>query len=57
MEVSFMDRHDDDISNDENVLSFDIPDEALERAAGLTDGSAWTMNYCTYNYLQCGPIG
>lgn len=47
----------DDVSTDENGLIFIIPDDALERAAGLTDGPAWTMNYCTYNYYQCGPIG
>ena len=47
----------DDVSADENVLTFDVPDDALERAAGLTDGQAWTLNYCTYNYYQGGPIG
>jgi len=44
-----MDGH-DDVGNDENVLAFNVPDDALERAA-------WTLNYCTYNYYQCGPIG
>ena len=55
-EVHSMDKN-DDVSADENVLTFDVPDDALERAAGLTDGQAWTLNYCTYNYYQCGPIG
>ena len=50
-----MDGH-DDASNDENVLTFNVSDDALERAAG-THGQAWTLNYCTYNYFQCGPIG
>jgi hypothetical protein len=47
----------DDVSTEENILVFNAPDEALERAAALTDGPAWTMNFCTYNYYQCGPIG
>jgi hypothetical protein len=34
-----------------------ISDGALERAANLNDSRAWTWNYCTYNYYQCGPIG
>ena len=51
-----MDRN-DDVSTDESVLTFNVSDDALERAAGLTDGLAWTLNYCTYNYYQCGPIG
>jgi len=46
----------DDVSTEENILVFNAPDE-LERAAALTDGPAWTMNFCTYNYYQCGPIG
>jgi len=50
-----MDKY-DDASTDENVLIFNVPDEALERAAG-TQRQAWTLNYCTYNYYQCGPIG
>ncbi|MGC2078435.1 MAG: hypothetical protein WA728_20840 [Xanthobacteraceae bacterium] len=47
----------DDIGTDEKVLAFDVSDDALERSATLTDGQAWTWNYCTYNYYQCGPIG
>ena len=51
-----MDRN--DVSNDENdVLAFNLPDDELERAAGVADSPAWTLNYCTYNYYQCGPIG
>src|SRR5262245_55912749 len=46
-----MDKY-DDASTDENVLIFNVPDEALERAAG-TQGQAWTLNYSTYNYYQC----
>ena len=51
-----MDRN-DDVSTDENVLTFNVSDDALERAVGPTDGQAWTLNYCTYNYYQFGPIG
>jgi hypothetical protein len=47
----------DDVGNEENVLTLDIPDDVLERAAPLADGPAWTLNFCTYNYYQCGPIG
>jgi hypothetical protein len=47
----------DGIGTDEKVLAFDVSDDALERSANLTDGQAWTWNYCTYNYYQCGPIG
>jgi hypothetical protein len=46
-----------DVSTDDNVLVFDVPDEVLERAAGVNNGPAWTLNFCTYNYYQCGPIG
>jgi hypothetical protein len=51
-----MDRN-DDVSAEENVLSFNVSDDALECAADLADGQAWTLNFCTYNYYQCGPIG
>jgi hypothetical protein len=47
----------DDASAEDHVLIFNASDDALERAAGVTAGQAWTMNYCTYNYYQCGPIG
>jgi hypothetical protein len=46
-----------DVSTEEDILIFNVPDEALERAAGLTYGPAFTMNFCTYDYYQCGPIG
>ena len=45
----------DHVNTDENVLTFNVADDAL--SAGLTDGPAWTLNFCTYNYYQCGPIG
>jgi hypothetical protein len=51
-----MDKY-DEVDTDESVLIFNVPDDALEHVAGLSDGPAWTMNYCTYNYYQCGPVG
>jgi len=51
-----MDRY-DDVGAEENLLDSNIPDDALERAAGPIGAPVWTMNYCTYNYYQCGPIG
>jgi len=56
MEVGLMDRT-DDVITDENILTSSVSDDALERAAGRADGQAWTLNFCTYNYYQCGPIG
>ena len=42
---------------EENVLTFEVSDEALEHAASPADAAALTWNFCTYNYYQCGPIG
>jgi hypothetical protein len=39
---------------DEDILTFDVPDDALERAAGVTDGSAMTLVYCTHVWYNCG---
>ena len=50
-----MDKYDDGI--DENILSFSGSDDELERAAAAPEGQAFTLNFCTYNYYQCGPIG
>ena len=47
----------DDVKTDENGLTCKVSDDALERAAGCADGQAWTLNFCTYDYSQCGPIG
>jgi hypothetical protein len=38
---------------DEAVLTFDIPDDALERAAAVAGGQAVTVAYCTFWY-HCG---
>jgi hypothetical protein len=35
---------DDDVDVREKVLIFNVPDDALERAAGPTGGQKWTWN-------------
>jgi hypothetical protein len=37
----------------EDILTFDVADEALERAAAVTDRRAMTIAYCTHWY-ECG---
>ena len=37
----------------EDILTIDVPDEAVERAAAVTDGRAMTIAYCT-NWNECG---
>ena len=37
---------------DEKILTFDVPDDALERAAGSDGQVAHTIGYCTHWY-QC----
>jgi hypothetical protein len=32
---------------DEDILTFDVPDEAVERAAAVTDGQVITVGICT----------
>jgi hypothetical protein len=39
--------------NDEDILAFDVPDDALERAGGITDRRVITLIYCTQD-LSCG---
>jgi hypothetical protein len=41
--------------NDENILTFDVPDDALERVAGITDKRVITLIYCTQD-LSCGDV-
>ena len=38
---------------DADILTFDIPDEALERAANA-EQKAFTMLYCTNPWYNCG---
>jgi len=37
---------------DEDVLTFDVPDAALERAASA-EGQATTWVYCTHPWYHC----
>ena len=38
---------------DEDILTFDVPDDALERAAPVADRRIMTL-YCTKDPLSCG---
>jgi hypothetical protein len=38
---------------DEDILTFDVPDDALERAAPVADRRIITL-YCTHDPLSCG---
>ena len=41
----------------ENILTFDVPDDALERAAAVSDGQAAHMiGYCTHWYHCNWPL-
>ena len=39
---------------DEDVLTFDVSDETLERAAGAEQNAFPTMLYCTNDWYNCG---
>jgi hypothetical protein len=42
---------------DEKILTFDVPDDALERAAAVSDGqAAHTIGYCTHWYHCNWPL-
>ena len=42
---------------DEKILTFDVPDDALERAAAVSDGqAAHTIGYCTHWYHCYWPV-
>jgi hypothetical protein len=38
---------------EEDVLTFDVPDDALERVVGIPDGRAFTLVYCTHDWKAC----
>ncbi len=40
--------------NDEDILGFDVPDDTLERAAGVSEGGAITLIYGTVIVGNCG---
>jgi hypothetical protein len=41
-------------ATDEEILAFDVPDDALERAAGVSGDGAMTWVYCTQGWYNCG---
>jgi len=41
---------------DEDFLTFDAPDDALERAAAVSEGQAVTIGYCTHWYHCNWPM-
>ena len=40
---------------DEDILNFDVPDDAIERAAAVTNGQAITVGICTDWITATGP--
>ena len=40
--------------SDEKILTFDIPDEVLERAASAEQNVFPTMLYCINDWYNCG---
>jgi hypothetical protein len=38
---------------DDEILTFDVPDDALERA-GSAEQTAFTLVYCTRHFYDCG---
>jgi hypothetical protein len=43
----------DFVETDADILTFDVPDDALERAANA-EQKAFTMLYCTSLWYNCG---
>jgi hypothetical protein len=41
---------------DEDILNFDVPDDAIERAAAVADGQAITVGICTDWYHCNWPL-
>jgi hypothetical protein len=41
---------------DEDILTFDVQDDALERAAAAAAGQAVTIGYCTHWYHCNWPL-
>jgi hypothetical protein len=40
------------MDDDEDILAFDVPDEALERAASV-EQQAFTLVYCAHHWHTC----
>ena len=41
---------------DEDILTFDVSDDALERTAATSDGQAVTIGHCTHWYHCNWPM-
>ena len=41
---------------DEDILTFDVSDDSLERAAVVTDGQAMTIGLCTHWWHCSWPM-
>jgi hypothetical protein len=39
---------------DEDTFTFDVPDDAIERAASVAGGKITTLAYCTQAWYNCG---
>ena len=44
----------DCVEGDEIILTVDVPDDTLERAAGSAESRAITWIYCTQVWYNCG---
>jgi len=44
----------DPAETDDDTLTFDIPDDALERAGSIVGAGAMTIAYCTQDWVACG---
>ena len=52
-----LDSHGEIAERDEKILTFDVPDDALVRAAAVSDGqAAHTIGYCTHWYHRKRPM-
>jgi hypothetical protein len=46
----------DQVETGDDLLSFDIPDDSLERAAGASEAQAITLGVCTYWHYCRWPV-
>jgi hypothetical protein len=44
----------DQIEIDQDILTFDVSDDALERTALIGEAKALTWMYCTHVWYNCG---
>jgi hypothetical protein len=49
-----MDRDVESTETVEDILTFDVADEALERSAGARETGEMTWAYCTHVWYNCG---